>query len=98
MKALATSLALAAAIFLAFPVQDLIPALGFAHGARVLIVPALFCYGALVLPFPAAMALAAFAGLLSDLAYVQVIEGRVEIALGWSIFYFVIFVIWSFLN
>jgi len=91
MRAFATFLGVAAAIFLAFPVQDFLPPLGFAHGARILLVPVIFCYGALVLPFPGAMALAAYTGLLCDLAYSHVVDGRVEIAVGWSIVIFVIF-------
>jgi hypothetical protein len=91
MKALTGLAALSLAIFLAFPIQEMIPPIAAFQGARLLLVPALFCYGAVALPTPAMLALAVFTGLLSDLAYLHVVAGQVEIALGWSIVYFVIF-------
>jgi hypothetical protein len=90
MRVAAGFVALMVAIFLAFPFQEMIPAVGGFHGARVLLVPALFVYGALAFPLPATLVLAAYAGFLSDLAYLHVVDGRVEIALGWSIVFFVI--------
>ena len=90
MKAAAGFVALMVAIFLAFPLQEMIPPVGGFYGARILLVPALFMYGALAFPLPATLMLAAYAGFLSDLAYLHVVDGRVEIALGWSIVFFVI--------
>lgn len=90
MKTLAGLAALFLAIFLAFPIQELIPAVPALHGARLLLVPALFCYGAVALPTPAMLGLAVFTGLLTDLAYLHVVSGQVEIAVGWSIVFFVI--------
>jgi hypothetical protein len=90
MKTFAGLSALLLAIFLAFPVQEMIPAISVLHGARLLLVPALFYYGAVALPTPAMLGLAVFTGLLTDLAYLHVVSGQVEIAVGWSIVFFVI--------
>ncbi len=77
-------------IFVAFLVQQGLPGIHVLHGARFLFVPMIFCYAAMVLPFPAMLAVACFTGLLSDLMYLHVVAGRVEIALGCSIVFFVI--------
>jgi hypothetical protein len=63
----------------------------FFHGARVVLVPMLFCYGALSMPFWAMLLMAVYTGFLTDLAYLNITDGRVEIALGWSIVVFVFF-------
>ncbi len=63
----------------------------FFHGARVFLVPMLFCYGALAMPFWAMLLMAVYTGFLTDLAYLNVTDGHVEIALGWSIVVFVFF-------
>lgn len=91
MKLAVEWLLLAVGIFLAFVLQQQIHAINGLNGARVLLVPMLFCYGALALPTWAMLLLAAFTGFLTDLMYLNVVEGRVEIALGWSMVYFVIF-------
>ena len=91
MSGLALFLALAAGIFLSFPLQEWIAPLRVFHDARLLVFPALFCYGALALPFPAMLALAVLTGLLNDLYCLSISSGQVEIALGWSIAYFVLF-------
>jgi len=90
MKTLVSLAALFLAIFLAFPIQEMIPAVPALHGARLLLVPALFFYGAVALPTSTMLALAVFTGLLTDLAYLHVVSGQVEIAVGWSIVFFVI--------
>ncbi len=82
---------LALAIFVALVIQEFIPPLRFLHGARVFLVPMLFCYGALAMPFWAMLLMAIYAGLLTDLAHLNVVDGHVEIALGWSIVLFVFF-------
>ena len=82
---------LALAIFLALIIQEFIPPLRFLHGARVFLVPMLFCYGALSMPFWAMLLMAIYAGFLTDLAHLNVVNGHVEIALGWSIVVFVFF-------
>jgi hypothetical protein len=76
-------------IYLALIAQEYLPALGFLHGAHLLIVPVLFCCGALAFSFPAMIGLAVFTGLLSDLAYLSAIDDHVEIGLGWSILFYV---------
>jgi hypothetical protein len=91
MKTLSGLGALAFAIFLAFPLQEILPPVSALHGARILLVPALFCYGAVSLPTTAMLALAVLTGLLSDLSYLHVVGGQVEIGMGWSIVFFVIF-------
>lgn len=83
--------ALLLGVFAAFPLQEAIPAVHALHGARLIFVPLIFCYGSMVLPFPAMLVAAFYTGFLSDLMYLNVVGGRVEIALGWSIVLFVIF-------
>ncbi len=98
------TLGLAVAIFLGFVAQEFIPPIDAAQGARVLLAPALFCYGACMLPFPSMIALALVAGFLSDfttlqivqrtvetadLEAIQVVTGMVELSPGWSILLFV---------
>jgi hypothetical protein len=78
------------AVYLALIAQEFIPPMPFLGGARLLLVPLLFCYGALWLPFPAMLGLALYTGLLSDLAFLHVIGDRVEIGLGWSILFYVL--------
>ncbi|MEX1119115.1 MAG: hypothetical protein WEB60_10035 [Terrimicrobiaceae bacterium] len=90
MKTILGLIALFLAIFFAFPIQEMIPPVSALHGARLLLVPALFCYGAVALSTPAMLALAVFTGLFTDLAYLHVVAGQVEIAVGWSIVFFVI--------
>jgi hypothetical protein len=82
---------LAFSIFLAVIVQEFIPPMQFLHGARVFLVPMLFCYGALAMPFWATLLMAMYTGFLTDLACLNVVDGHVEIALGWSIVVFVFF-------
>lgn len=77
------------AIYVALIVQEYLPALGFLHGAHLLLVPVLFCLGALTLSFPSMIGLAVFTGLLSDLALLHTIGDHVEIGLGWSILFYV---------
>lgn len=89
MRTLAGSLLLTIAIFLAFRVQEYLPPLEIFRGARILLVPMLFCYGALALPFWVVVLLAVYTGFLTDLTYLHVVDGRVEIALGWSMMYFI---------
>ncbi len=55
------------------------------YNAHIYIVPVIVFYGAMALPFPLMLALALFAGILLDALTVQVIGGKVEISMGWSI-------------
>lgn len=72
------------AIYVALIAQEFLPPVPFLGGAHLLLVPVLFCYGALWLSFPAMLALALYTGLLSDLSW-----DRVEIGLGWSMLFYV---------
>jgi len=83
------SVALFAAIYLALIAQEFVPPLPFLDGAHLLLVPVLFCYGALWFSFPAMLGLALFTGLLSDLAFLHVVADHVEISLGWSMLFYV---------
>ncbi|MEI6560699.1 MAG: hypothetical protein WCO68_01275 [Verrucomicrobiota bacterium] len=79
--------------FGALVLQFFIPALPFLSGARVLLLPLVFFFGALALPFSGMLALAFACGLMWDALTVQVLEiglGRasesvVEIGLGFSV-------------
>jgi hypothetical protein len=62
-----------------------IPALPWLYNAHIYIVPVIVFYGAMALPFPLMLALALYAGILLDALTVQVIGGKVEISVGWSI-------------
>lgn len=71
--------------FVAQIVQYFIPPLEWMYNAHVYLVPVIVFYGAAALPFPLMLSLAFFAGFLLDVLTVQVIGGRVEISMGWSI-------------
>jgi len=90
MRAAIGLLASFAGVFVALLVQQAIPPVHAFEGARWLFVPAIFCLAAISLPFPAMLGAALFTGFLCDLAYLHVVGGQVEIALGCSIIFFVI--------
>ena len=71
--------------FVAQIVEFFIPPLDWMFMARIYIVPIIVFYGAMSLPFPAVMTLAFFAGFMLDAVTAQVLGGRVEISVGWSI-------------
>jgi len=81
------------AAFGAIIMQYFIPALPFLSGARVILLPLVFFFGALALPFSGMLALAFACGLMWDALTVQVLDigmgptsaTVVEIAMGWSI-------------
>jgi len=75
---------LLAAMFVALVAQHFIPPLPIVN-ARVLLMPVIMFYGALALPTPGMLVLAFCGGLMWDALHGQMIEGNVEIALGWSI-------------
>jgi hypothetical protein len=91
MRAAVGSVVLVVGVFFSFIIQEFIPPLQFLHGARVLLVPMLFCYAAMVLPTWLMVLMAFFTGFLTDLNYVHVVDGQVEIGLGFSIVFFVLF-------
>ena len=68
---------LAVAILITIVIQEFIPPLRFLHGARVFLVPMLFCYGALSMPFWAMLLMAIYTGLLTDLAHLNVRGERI---------------------
>jgi hypothetical protein len=94
-------LLLVASAFGALVLQHFIPPLSFMEGARVILMPLVFFYGALALPFAGMLALAFVCGFMWDALTVQIIEiglgpatapgvgaasaDVVEIAIGWSI-------------
>ncbi len=78
-------------IYLAVIAQDFLPPMGWFEGAHLLLVPTLFCFGALVLPFSGMLGLALITGLLSDLAQLHIDGARVEISLGWSMVFYLFY-------
>jgi len=78
------------AAFGAIIMQYFIPALPFLSGARVILLPLVFFFGALALPFSGMLALAFACGLMWDALTVQVLDigmgptsaTVVEIAMG----------------
>jgi hypothetical protein len=77
-------LILLVAMFLALVVQHFIGPLP-TIGARVLLMPVVMFYGALALPNWGMLALSFAGGLMWDALHVQIVDGNVEIGLGWSI-------------
>jgi hypothetical protein len=71
-------------------VQELIPPFHPFGGARLQLVPLLFCLGAFVLSFPAMLAFAFGAGLFYDLMNLQWVGSRPEIALGTTVLFFLL--------
>jgi hypothetical protein len=70
--------------FVSLAVQEYIPALPY--GARVLLLPLVFFYAALVVPPPGMLFLALTGGFMWDaLVATQMVDGSLEISLGWSI-------------
>jgi hypothetical protein len=83
------ALILAVLIYLALIAQDFLPAVPFLGGSHVLVVPLLFVYAALWLPFPGTLGFALYTGLLSDLTFLHATGDQVEIGLGWSMLFYV---------
>lgn len=91
MKLLVGFIALVVAVFFALILQEFFSPLRAFHGARILLVPMIFCYFALAAPTWAMLLAAVYTGFLTDLMYLHVVNGQVEIGLGWSMVFFVIF-------
>jgi len=70
--------------------QEFIPPLAFLSGARLNLIPIVFCFGALLVPFPWMLVLTVGLGLMVDLATVQVVGDSAEIALGWSVIFYLL--------
>ena len=83
MKTLLDLSALSVGVVVAFIIQHALPPMAEMHGARILLVPMVFCYAATALPFPAMLAAALYTGFLSDLFYLHVV--------GFSILYYMVF-------
>lgn len=64
-------------------VQGVLPSLSSLHW--ILFTPIFFTYGALSLPFSGMLVLSVFTGCITDLSTFQVISGKIEIGIGWSI-------------
>ncbi len=79
------------AVFFAYVIQEFIGPIHALRGARVLLVPMLFCYAAMVMPTWAMLLAAFYTGFVTDLTYLHVVDGQVEIGLGFSIVFFVLF-------
>ena len=76
----------ALSLFVSMITQELVPAFPWLfQGARVLIMPVVFFYGALAFPYGGMLGLAFVTGFMWDALHVQVIDSNVEISLGWSI-------------
>jgi hypothetical protein len=88
MKTLIDLAALFLGVALAFIIQHALPAMTDMHGARILLVPLVFFYAAVVLTIPAMLVAALYTGFLSDLMYLHAVGGKVEIPIGFSILYF----------
>jgi hypothetical protein len=75
--------------FLALVVQEYLP--GLPYGAHLFLLALVFFYGAMAVPFPGMLVLAFAAGFMWDaFAATQVVNGSLEIPLGWSIVMFAI--------
>ncbi|HEY0789456.1 MAG TPA: hypothetical protein VGD78_00200 [Chthoniobacterales bacterium] len=75
---------LSALIFGAFVFQLYLPPVLPFHGAAILLVPALYFYGAVALPFPLMLALTLYTGLLHDLFLVPQTGANPEFPAGLS--------------
>jgi len=73
MRIALTTLALAVAIFLGFVIQEFVPPMAFAAGARLFLAPVFFCYGACVLPYPLMLVLAIETGFFADFHALQIV-------------------------
>jgi len=76
--------------FFLLVIQEFIPPMEFLSGARVNLVPILFCFGALIVAFPWMLGLTVGIGLMVDLASLQVVGDSAEIALGWGIIFYLL--------
>ena len=75
--------------FFSLAFQEYLPPLPY--GARVLLLPLVFFYAALAVPPPGMLLLAFTGGFMWDaLAATQVVDGNLEISLGWSIILFAV--------
>jgi hypothetical protein len=78
-------LVLVLSLFLSLLVQQFIPPLTWLYEARVLLMPSVLFFSALAMPFWAMLVLVFVSGLMWDALNAQMVDGNVEISLGWSI-------------
>jgi len=72
---------------LALVAQEYLP--GLPYGAHIYLLPLVFFYGALAAPLPGMLFLAFTCGFMWDaLVATQIVDGNLEISLGWSIVVF----------
>jgi cell shape-determining protein MreD len=90
MRDLITLVALLILTIFLLVLQELIPPFYALGGARLQLVPLLFCLGAFVLGFPSMLIFAFGAGLLFDLMNLQWVGPRPEIALGTTVLFFIL--------
>lgn len=76
---------LVVSLFLSLVLQEFLPPLAWIADARIYLLPIVFFYAALAMPFSVMLLLAFFTGLMWDALTVQIVGSSVEIALGWSI-------------
>lgn len=72
-------------LFLSLVIQYFIPPIPWVHDARLLLLPVIFFYCALAVPFWGMLIYAFITGFIWDAMTVQVVDSAVEISLGWSI-------------
>jgi len=90
MREITIGISLLVAAFVALVFQEVIPVTFLPAGARLQLVPLIFCFAAFYLPFPLMLVFALLAGLLFDLMQLQFVDGRPEIALGATMFFFLL--------
>lgn len=72
-------------MFLSLVIQHFIPPLPWMEGARVMLMPLVFFYGAVAMPYPVMLLMSLIAGVMWDGLNTQLLEGGAEISLGWSV-------------
>ena len=94
MKNLVSFFFLLLLLLVALVTQDLLSGSIGPYQAHLFFVPLVFCLGVLVLPFPLALLFGLITAVLEGLMVLQFQHDRVEIGLGWFIFFFMA---WSLL-
>jgi hypothetical protein len=88
MKPLVDLAALCLGIIPALVLEQVLPPMEGLHHARIILVPMVFTYAAMVLPFPSMIAASIYTGLLNDLMHTRIAGEGIEIPLGFSIVFF----------
>ncbi len=90
MREITIGFSLLIAAFVALVFQEVTPVTILPAGARLQLVPLIFCFAAFYLSFPLMLVFALLSGLLFDLMQLQFVDGRPEIALGTTMFFFLL--------